>query len=110
MSDYKPINLDCPEGTANRFLHPFRMTIVGQTMSGKSRLIKEILKYRNQLFTTHYDAIYYCLPGHLLLANEDFIKELKSVCPDIRILENEPPASLLRESKLPKLFIMGTQR
>lgn len=83
-----------------------RMTIVGQTMSGKSELIKEILRYRNQLFTTHYDAIYYCLPAHLMTANEEYLKQLKSICPDVRIIENEPPLSLLRESKLPKLFIL----
>lgn len=33
MDDF--IELRSPVGTANRFQHPFTMTIVGQTMSGK---------------------------------------------------------------------------
>jgi len=33
--DDDAIQLRSPIGTANRFQHPFTMTIVGQTMSGK---------------------------------------------------------------------------
>ena len=54
-----------------------------------------------------YDAIFYCLPSNLYEANLEYINDLKKVCPDIHILENEPPVSIICGSKLPKLFILG---
>lgn len=95
-----------PMGTANRLLHPFRMSIVGPTMSGKSQLIKEVLKYRQQLFTTHYDVIYYCLPETIFSSSRAYLEELKKICPEIKIIEGLPSLSLLRSSELPKLFVL----
>jgi len=66
----------------------------------------EILRYRNQLFTTNYDAIYYCLPESIFQTSQGFINELRKVCPDIRIIEGEPQLSLLRGNTLPTLFIL----
>lgn len=106
MADSKPRFLHAPPQLMNRFIHPFSMAIIGQTMVGKSYLIKEILKYQNQLMTTHFDAIYYCLPTHLYDANQNYLEELRKVCPSIRILENEPSLSLIRANKLPTLFIL----
>lgn len=56
--------------------------------------------------TTHFDAIYYCLPTHLYDANQEYLDELQKICPEIRILENEPSVSLIRANQLPTLFIM----
>lgn len=106
MADSKPRFVQAPAELMNRFIHPFSMAIIGQTMVGKSYLIKEILKYRNQLMTTHFDAIYYCIPTHLYDANQSYLEELRKVCPSIRILENEPSISLIRGNQLPTLFIM----
>lgn len=59
-----------------------------------------------QLMTIKYDAIYYCIPSHLYEANLEYLDELKKVCPEIQILENEPSVSIIRGSQLPKLFIL----
>lgn len=107
MASSKAIMMKVQENHVNRFIHPFRMGIVGQTMAGKSLLIKEIVRYRRQLFTTEYSAIYYCLPETPFNSGfEKFTHDLKIICPEIRILENLPSPDLLRESELPKLFIL----
>ena len=106
MADSKPIFLDASPELMHRFIHPFSMAIIGQTMVGKSYLISQILKFKSQLMTTHFDAIYYCLPSHLHEANRDYIEELKKLCPEIRILDSEPNLSLIRDNHLPRLFIL----
>lgn len=107
MASNKAIMMKVQENYVNRFIHPFRMGIIGQTMAGKSLLIKEIIRFRRQLFTTEYSAIYYCLPESPFNSGfEKFTHELKTICPEIQILENLPSLDLLRASELPKLFIL----
>ena len=103
MSKYETVKT--PAGIANRFLHPFTMTIVGQTMSGKSQLIKEILTFRQQLFTTAFDRIFYCTPSLQFYHNQGYLNELKKICPQIVLIENEPSQSLIRGSQQ-SLFIL----
>jgi len=103
----KPYLMRVPEDHVNRFIHPFRMGIVGQTMAGKSQLIKEILRYRRQLFTTEYPSIYFCMSEARNNSGfEQYIREVKSICPDVQIIEGLPTLDLLRSSELPKLFIL----
>jgi hypothetical protein len=42
------------------FIHPFTCLIVGPTQSGKTFILKEILKYRNQLFNSIPERIIFC--------------------------------------------------
>ena len=42
------------------FIHPFTCLVVGPTQSGKTVLLKEILKYRNHLFNSSPDRIIFC--------------------------------------------------
>jgi hypothetical protein len=42
------------------FNHPFTCLVVGPTQSGKTVLLKEILKYRNHLFNSSPDRIIFC--------------------------------------------------
>lgn len=76
-------------------------------MAGKSVLIKEILRYRRQLFTTEFSAIFYCMPEAPFNAStQKYVEELKHICPDIQIIENLPGLELLQSSELPKLFVL----
>jgi len=76
-------------------------------MAGKSMLIKEVLRFRRQLFTTEYQNIYYCMPeGPLNTGTQRYIAELKQLCPGLQILEDLPSMELMRSSELPKLFIL----
>jgi hypothetical protein len=42
------------------FIHPFTCLIVGPTQSGKTFILKEILKYSNQLFNSIPERIIFC--------------------------------------------------
>ena len=106
-SSTKVTMLKVREDTVNRFIHPFRMSITGQTMAGKSYLIKKILHYRRQLFTTEYSAIYFCMPEQPFNSGfEKYKSELKTICPEIQIIDNLHTLDMLRSSELPKLFIL----
>lgn len=76
-----------------------------RSLTGKSRLLLEFLKYRNQLFTTEYDAIFYCFHADNFAANQEYLDELRKICPKIKIVEGLPPISFFQNSRLPKLFL-----
>lgn len=39
---------------------PFGMCVSGPSQSGKSEFLFNLVKYRNDLFTTHFERIIYC--------------------------------------------------
>jgi len=74
-------------------------------MSGKSRLMLDILKHQKQLFTTEFSRIIYCMPEKHLFNQKDFIAALKAACPGIEIRGGEPTFGDIRSSTLPKCII-----
>ena len=78
----------------------------GPSQSGKSTLILDLLKHRNELFTTSFSRVIYFVPSNNLEAHQDFIQKLKSVYPHIEIQTDLPKMSDIKGDKLSKLFIM----
>jgi adenosyl cobinamide kinase/adenosyl cobinamide phosphate guanylyltransferase len=90
----------------NRFMQPFRMMIAGPSQSGKSSFILELLKHRNELFSTSFARIIYFVPSNNIDAHQEFIQKLKTVYPDLEIQTDLPKLSDIKGDRLSKLFIM----
>lgn len=93
----------------NRFIHPFRMMIAGPSQSGKSTFIFNLLKHRQELFSTSFSRVIYFVPSHNLDAHQNFIAKLKSVFRDLEVQTDLPKSSDIKGDRLPKLFILGNK-
>lgn len=62
-----------------RLKAPFTCILAGPTGSGKSYIVFRMIKFRNEVFSTEYDKIIYCLPAGQKIAIPDFIKLDKKV-------------------------------
>lgn len=74
--------------------------------SGKSTFILKLLKHRKQMFSTAFSRIVYCVPGNSLEAHQNFITQLKEVCPTVEVSIDLPKSSELKSDLLHKLFIL----
>src|SRR6266404_6698053 len=67
-----------------------------------------MLKNRNEIFTTRFHRIIYCIPPENHHRKIDFIKKLKEYVNNIEIILGLPSESDVLQDELPKLIILGT--
>lgn len=70
-------------------------------------MVMQFLKYRRLLFTTEFQHIKYFVPEKHLMDQQDFLAEMKRICPEIQIKPGEPTFADVRQDKTPKLLILG---
>lgn len=66
----------------------------------------KLLKYREVLFNTRFESIYYCIFNENLRSSQPFIQELKAICPNLEVIAGLPSAKVLLRHPLPKLFFL----
>ncbi len=76
------------------FIHPFTCLIVGPTQSGKTFLLKEILKYSNNLFNLKPDRIVFCYA-----AWQNTYESYRKEIPQIEFYEGIFDIELLNKNK-----------
>ncbi len=69
---------------------PSRLVISGPTMSGKSTFAFNLIKYRTQVYTHHFERIVYALPETSIHLHQEFITNLKKAYSKIEIYEGLP--------------------
>jgi len=92
-----------------RFRVPFAMVVSGPSQGGKSEFILNLIKFRENLFTSRFHRIIYCAPESESnkvkeffhrITNEFSTAELWIGLPNLHRLH-------LKHSELPTLIIMG---
>jgi hypothetical protein len=81
-------------------------------MSGKTNWILQLLRHKEDMFTTRFNEIYYFLPSESGYSKDKFAKKLKEEFPFIKICFGLPTYSHISgtlASPLPKLFIIDDQ-
>jgi len=73
-----------------RFIVPFRCGIFGPSESGKSTLIRDLLKYRDIVFNQEFQRIIYCLPCQTQHSRMEYVDSLREVCINVEIREGLP--------------------
>lgn len=81
--------------------------ITGPTMSGKSTFIKNMVKYRKELFTTQFNRIIYSIPPEAHHRKKNFYEELKKLYPEIELVFGLPKEDSVLDNELPKLLLIG---
>jgi len=80
--DYKNLRLNMP----------FRMQISGASGSGKTRILGEFIRFRDQMFEEKFHRIIYCYPStDKSHATHNFIASLKSVCDFLEVCVQAAP-------------------
>jgi hypothetical protein len=75
---------------------------------GKSHFICELVKYREQLFTSKFCRIIYCQPASLSGQKSDIFEKLRQYFPNIELCHGLPNVSKLHldHDNLPSLVIL----
>ena len=74
---------------------PCRMQISGPTLSGKSELILNFIKFREDIFDKKLDRIIYSLPHDLVATSQEYMDRLQAIYPRIEIVAGLPSLSKL---------------
>jgi hypothetical protein len=111
IPDKVEVNVHCQEllfePNVNRLMHPFRMIISGPSMSGKSFFMHKLVKYRNEIFTTRFHRIMFCIPPESLHQKSPFFNALKIEFPAIELILGLPKEENVLDNSLPKLILIG---
>lgn len=102
--------LDVPSNFEN-FLLPQRQLCCGPSMSGKSTYMKNLIKYKNQIFDQKFSRIIYSCPDSLVESNKNYCDELKSIFPNVEFINGIPTVDSLqlRTDKEHKLILIDDQ-
>ena len=94
-----------------RFKTPCSIVVSGPSQAGKSTFLFNLVKFRNEMFTSRFDRIIYCLPERKIPKKKDFIENLKSECTSIEIIGGLPSVSQLNLdlNTLPVLLLVDDQ-
>jgi hypothetical protein len=68
-----------------KFLLPCRIIVAGNTNCGKTRLICQLIKYRQQLFAGEFHHIIYSIHKDNVGVNQDVLKQLTESVPGLSI-------------------------
>jgi hypothetical protein len=92
-----------------RFRVPFAMVISGPSQGGKSEFILQLIKFREQLFTSRFHRIIYCIPEAESNKVKDFFQRIKAEFSNAELWIGLPNLHRLqlKHSELPTLIIMG---
>ena len=69
---------------------PSRLVIAGPTMSGKSTFALQLITHREDVYSHKFERIVYALPQSSIHLQQEFIKKLTEVFPQINICEGLP--------------------
>ncbi len=69
---------------------PNRCIISGPTCSGKSRLIVELIKHRDTVYSATFERVIVALPDDAIHQQQEFISSLKEACETVEIVEGLP--------------------
>jgi len=94
-----------------RFKTPCSIVISGPSQAGKSTFLYNLINFRNDVFTTRFHRIIYCLPERKLIRKKEFIDQLKLECSSIEIIGGLPSVSQLNldVNSLPILLLVDDQ-
>jgi hypothetical protein len=92
-----------------RFRVPFAMVISGPSQAGKSEFILNLIKCRENLFTSRFHRIIYCAPEADSNKVRDYFQRLKNEFSNAELWIGLPNLHRLhlKHSVLPSLIIMG---
>ena len=91
---------------ANNFMY-FRMIVAGPSMSGKSYFMFQLVKYRNEIFTTQFHRIMYCIPPESQHQKQAYYQKLKAECNEVELILGLPKEENVLDNTLPKLILLG---
>ncbi len=91
-----------------KIITPSRMLIAGPTLCGKSTFALEVIKYRDQMYDKPFERIIYALPEDSIHLHQNFLENLKTVYPNIEIVEGFPSIGdlNLKEDQTAKLLVI----
>lgn len=93
-----------------KLIHPTRILIAGPSECGKSEWLFKLIKYRNDLFTTEFDQLFYCVPEISQGPNlQIFYSRLKHEFPAVHLIFGLPDLQVLYNTLLPKLVVIDDQ-
>jgi hypothetical protein len=64
-------------------------------MSGKSEFALNLVKYRDDVYSSKFERILYCLPDSSIHLHQNFIGRLREACESIEIIEGLPDVEKL---------------
>ena len=102
LTQIEKLHLD---NDALKFHTPCAISITGSSQSGKSYLMADLIQHRTDLFNTNFQQIFYCQPESLFHGANPIFDKLKSMCPQIQLIQGLPDIAKLnlhidRTSKL----------
>ena len=83
------------------------MIVAGPSMSGKSMFIFHLVKYRNEIFTTQFHRLMYCIPPESQHQKQAFFEKLKAECSKLELILGLPKEENILDNTLPKLILIG---
>ena len=91
-----------------KIMTPSRMLICGPTMAGKSTFALELIKNRAQVYDKTFERIIYALPEDSIHLHQTFLETLRTVYPQIEIVEGLPNIQELhlKDDNVPKLLVI----
>jgi hypothetical protein len=94
-----------------RFRVPFAMVVSGPSQGGKSEFILNLIKFRENLFTSRFHRIIYCAPEAESNKVKDFFQQIKNEFPTAELWIGLPNLHRLqlKHSELPSLIVMGNK-
>jgi hypothetical protein len=97
------------EADTLRFRVPFAMVVSGPSQAGKSEFILNLIKYRENLFTSRFHRIIYCAPEAESNKVKVFFDRIKKEFSNAELWIGLPDLHKLhlKHSELPSLIIMG---
>jgi hypothetical protein len=95
-----------------RFRVPFAMVVSGPSQGGKSEFILNLIKFRENLFTSRFHRIIYCAPESESKKVKDFFQRIRNEFPTAELWIGLPNLHKLhlKHSELPSLIVMGNQK
>ncbi len=84
------------------------MIVAGPSMSGKSFFMFLLVKHRNEMFTTQFHRIMYCIPPESHYQKQAYYDKLKRECNEVELILGLPKEENVLDNALPKLILIGT--
>ena len=84
------------------------MIVAGPSMSGKSHFMFLLVKHRNEIFTTVFHRVMYCIPPESQHQKQTYYEKLKRECKEVELILGLPKEENVLDNTLPKLILIGT--
>ena len=81
------------------------MVIAGPSGCGKSVFLMNLIKFREQIFTTRFSKIYYCVPSKTSKLHNEIFDQMKKWYPNLELVIDIPKPNDILSDDLPKLVM-----